>query len=569
MKLKGRALKNHGLLTLLCLLVFLPFTGSVPLFDWDEVNFAECAREMVVTGDYSQVQINFQSFWEKPPLFVWMQALSMKIFGITEFAARFPNAICALLTFNLLFYLGRKLRDENFGLLWVLCYAGSMLPFMYFKSGIIDPWFNLFIFISLTFSRHWVVPGDKGSRPLSPIFTGVFAGLAVLTKGPAAILILGVTLLVSVIRFRSLKKINPFYFLLALLSFLIVGISWFASEYLSGNTQVIKNFIEYQVRLFRTQDSDHGGFLLYHFVVLLIGCLPFSIFMLRNIKPQFGDSVEMKFQKRWMWHFFLVVLILFSIVQTKIIHYSSLCYFPLSFLAAAAICSGISWSGSYLKILKGAGIILSFIVGVLLVAVSFIESYKAVLIASNWIADPFVMDCLKTQVKWQGYEWIAGVLFAIGSIGLFFARHLREIFIRTVILITGIFLTLVLMLPKVEQYSQGPAIDFYKAIKGKNVYVETLGFKSYAQLFYTERQKTFFSSRLQNYLAKSRAELNKSHPNEQYPVSTLICNWMLSDSTANPTIFVCKTNEVAENLVIHPNIKELYRKGGFSFLIKK
>jgi 4-amino-4-deoxy-L-arabinose transferase-like glycosyltransferase len=47
---------------------FIPFLGSVHLFDWDEINFAESAREMIVTGNYSRVQIDFHPFWEKPPL---------------------------------------------------------------------------------------------------------------------------------------------------------------------------------------------------------------------------------------------------------------------------------------------------------------------------------------------------------------------------------------------------------------------------------------------------------------------------------------------------------------------
>ena len=42
---------------------FLPFLGDVHLFDWDEINFAESAREMIVSGNYSKVQINFQGFW--------------------------------------------------------------------------------------------------------------------------------------------------------------------------------------------------------------------------------------------------------------------------------------------------------------------------------------------------------------------------------------------------------------------------------------------------------------------------------------------------------------------------
>ncbi|MFY8107679.1 MAG: ArnT family glycosyltransferase, partial [Bacteroidia bacterium] len=62
-------------------LLFIPFLGSVHLFDWDEINFAESAREMLLTGNYQKVQINFVPFMEKPPLFFWLQVLSMKIFG--------------------------------------------------------------------------------------------------------------------------------------------------------------------------------------------------------------------------------------------------------------------------------------------------------------------------------------------------------------------------------------------------------------------------------------------------------------------------------------------------------
>ena len=128
-------------------LLFFPFLGNVALFDWDEINFAEIAREMIVSGDYLNVQINFQPFWEKPPLFIWMQVLSMKLFGINEFAARFPNAICGIITLIVLYEMGRKLFNARLGMIWALVYAGSILPFFYFKSGIIDPWFNLFIFL--------------------------------------------------------------------------------------------------------------------------------------------------------------------------------------------------------------------------------------------------------------------------------------------------------------------------------------------------------------------------------------------------------------------------------------
>lgn len=61
--------------------------GDVPLYDWDEVNFAECAREMRLSGQYLYAQIGFLPFWEKPPLFFWLQALSMAVWGENAFAA--------------------------------------------------------------------------------------------------------------------------------------------------------------------------------------------------------------------------------------------------------------------------------------------------------------------------------------------------------------------------------------------------------------------------------------------------------------------------------------------------
>ncbi|MFW5822762.1 MAG: ArnT family glycosyltransferase, partial [Tangfeifania sp.] len=185
-------LKIKLFIALAASLLFIPFLGGVHLFDWDEINFAEAAREMIVTGDYLTVQINFQPFWEKPPLFIWMQVLSMKLFGINEFAARFPNAICGIVTLIVLFSIGRKTKNNLFGLLWVLAYAGSLLPFFYFKSGIIDPWFNLFIFLGVYFLMLYADLKDKNKiRNVS--LSATFAGLAILTKGPVGFLLVALT----------------------------------------------------------------------------------------------------------------------------------------------------------------------------------------------------------------------------------------------------------------------------------------------------------------------------------------------------------------------------------------
>jgi len=50
-----------------------------------------------------------------------------------------------------------------------------------------------------------------------------------------------------------------------------------------------------------------------------------------------------------------------------------------------------------------------------------------------------------------------------------------------------LFVYLLAVVPKIERYSQGPAIDFYETLQGKSVYVWPIGFKSYAQYFYAKK----------------------------------------------------------------------------------
>ena len=111
------------LITVFAALLFIPFLGHVHLFDWDEINFAESAREMLLTHHYRTVQINFQPFYEKPPFFIWLQALSMSYFGVNEFAARIPNAIFGIVTMITVYNVGRRYFNKNMGIWWALLFG--------------------------------------------------------------------------------------------------------------------------------------------------------------------------------------------------------------------------------------------------------------------------------------------------------------------------------------------------------------------------------------------------------------------------------------------------------------
>ena len=544
-------LKNSTILLLIAAiaaLFFIPFLGRVHLFDWDEINFAECSREMMKLHDYTRVYIDFKPFWEKPPMFFWMQSTAMKWFGVNEFAARFPNAICGIVTLLVVFSIGRRIYDTRFGILWALAYGGSLFPNMYFKSGIIDPWFNLFTFLSLYYFilYHWKKNGfDKEglTKPLYfyVIWSGVFMGLAVLTKGQVALMVFLLVLGVYLIYNRFKIYFNWGHTLLFLgVSFLVLS-TWYAYETISRGPWFINEFLKYQYRLFTTHDADQEGFLGYHYIVLLVGCFPASILAIPSFfKSKYSSNFDKDF-KKWMIFLFWVVTILFTIVQSRIIHYSSLAWFPVTFLAAYSI---YKWQRQEAVYKKYVGVLLAILGGIisLLILGVAVIGLKVRLLAP-YVDDVFAKANMEADVHWAGWEGIVGILLVVALIvGI---RKLKQSqFDRAAFTLFGamaivVFLASAIIVPKVERYSQGANIDFLIARQGEDCYVHCLGFKSYGDLFYTMKEKP----------------ANPNSYDEQ---------WLISGNIDKPVYFVTKVDR--EQNYKFPQLKELYRKNGFVFL---
>lgn len=560
-----------GFIILVAAVIFIPLIGNSPLFDWDEINFAECAREMVVTGNYSQVQLNYNPFWEKPPFFIWLQAISMNIFGVNEFAARFPNALCGIITLCVIYLVGKKTNSPKFGLAWALVYAGTLLPHFYSKSGIIDPWFNLFIFSSFYFILlHFNNPiGKEGVK--TSVLSGFFLGLAVLTKGPAAIVIVGV-FLGALWGFHRFKKITNLKFLMIFIgSLVLTGFSWFIVESLRGNAHVIKAFIDYQIRLFKTEDSDHGGFLLYHFVVLLIGCFPSSLLLILSFRKSSHDTPFQKHVKLGMLILFFVVLGIFTLVKTKIVHYSSLCYLPLTYLATYSLFKLLSNEFKIKKWFLISFILISLLIGTAFMLMGMIDKFKPWLLESGLIKDDFALGNLQAQVHWQGWEWLIGFLFI-------FVSHLCARFIgkgvhKLLFYLYGFYILFCIaainvFIPKIEQYTQHAAIEFYEAVADKDFYVETSGFKSYAYLFYSKKPAEHNTNPdCLSYMKQNLDEMEQKGYNRLTSFSLAFTNWMQFGNIDKPAVFVCKVNN-AESLLKNRLVKKMYAKNGYVFCVR-
>jgi len=244
---------------------------------------------------------------------------------------------------------------------------------------------------------------------------------------------------------------------------------------------------------------------------------------------------------------FFVVLILFSLVKTKIVHYSSLTYFPITFFAALTISklidAKIQWKSYQTWLLFSIGIIL----GIAFLALPLIG------MNSDWVQqyvrDRFAKENLSAIVHWTGFEFSVGVIFLLTIVSTYIAMKKKKIFPAITFLLVGstisVSLFLPLVAPKIEAYSQKSAIDFYQSLKDSNCYVEVYGFKSYADLFYTQKKKWQTSS-----------------PN--YEKSGLTFEqWLLYRNIDRPVYFVSKITNT--DLFAVPGMKLQYSKNGFLF----
>lgn len=532
-----RSNKNAILFFVLISSFFFIGNNHVHLFDWDEINFAESSREMLASSNFLKVQINFTSFWEKPPLFFWMQVASMKLFGINEFAARFPNALFGFFYLITFYFIGKHHFSAKFGLTWALLFFSSLLPHLYFKSGIIDPVFNFFIFLSIYFMIISFNSEHRNYAWLS-MLSGIFSGLSVLTKGPVGFLLLALTFAAYIVikRFKILPNFRSI--LLFIFGFVIPLSIWVGIEYYSNGWDILIQFIEYQLELFSSNVAGHEQPFYYHFVVVFFGCFPISIFALPLF---FKKDAQIPYDlKTWMLCLFWVVMILFSITTTKIIHYSSLTYIPLSFIAALYFYRSKMKELKFSKLILNLFLVTGILMGLIITLLPVILINKELIIP--YINDPFAVDSLRTSLNWSGFEFLIG-LFFIACVILTYLALKKNNFnkaLATMAISMGITLLSILffILPQIEEFTQGPVIRFYQKLKGTDCYVESFGYKSYAQYFYFSQPSGLSENR------KDR-------------------EWLLTGDVDKLVFLVSKsTNSELNN---YPNFKLIKTEGGFNF----
>jgi 4-amino-4-deoxy-L-arabinose transferase-like glycosyltransferase len=191
----GEKVPSSWVLALAVLLILYLFTCGVPkLFDQIDGQYAGAAREMMERGDWLTPTQNGVPRLQKPPLVYWCEVLSMRVFGVNEFGARFPVALATVGWFLATGLLARRVVGT-----WTAGLAGALTLAMFtgtfFFTHLVMP--EAFFSCFLTWS-FWALlkaaqitggPERNGEVDRRLMVAWFFIALSTLSKGIHGLLI--------------------------------------------------------------------------------------------------------------------------------------------------------------------------------------------------------------------------------------------------------------------------------------------------------------------------------------------------------------------------------------------
>jgi 4-amino-4-deoxy-L-arabinose transferase-like glycosyltransferase len=347
---------NYALLFFGCLAFHIIGTWNIPLIDRDEPRFAEASREMIERGDYIVPRFNNQLRLDKPPLAYWAQIASYRIFGESDFAARFPSAIAAALIAMSILAWGRQLGGARVGWWAAIIFTLSLQIFFHAKAAVADMWLVLFVTLAHWAGYELLFQGTAASKPpwaiwKSPFLVFYFSlALGFLAKGPIAW-----TPLLTIAAFKYFSRdvgvAQRFKFARGILLMLAIVALWGLPALIQTHGEFLRIGIGRHVigRSFSAMES-HGSnslwiyllLLPFYFVTIFASFFPWSIKLPALTKKLWRDRDKSRLRENGYGgqvDIYLlcgagVIFIIFTLIKTKLPHYT-LPAFPLLALLAA------------------------------------------------------------------------------------------------------------------------------------------------------------------------------------------------------------------------------------------
>lgn len=334
--------KNYArdcvLLSILLGLFFSLLLGSRPLFIPDEGRYAEIARAMLERGDWITPYLNGIKYFEKPPLFYWLGAMSLSAFGVNLWAIRSVNALFAIICCIATYITTRRLYGRDAGWLASGILATSLLFFVMAHMVSLDMPLTTLLSISL----YSVVLASRqnylsNKQRYLCLIAAAAAGLAVLTKGLVGIVFPIAITGLWILLMNEWRFIKQFYWFGALIIFSCIVLPWHIAISIKHPEFFYFYFIEQQFLRYTTEGIGHTQQFWFFIPVFLLGFAPWIMFLPQTILFHLPLSWHLRRTYQTQL-FFLIwaifVFVFFSFSASKLIPYILPMFPPIAILVA-------------------------------------------------------------------------------------------------------------------------------------------------------------------------------------------------------------------------------------------
>ncbi len=398
------------LFTSVCLCLFLADLGGRDLWDIDEGMNAAIARTMLSTGEWITPTFNGQAFLDKPPLFNWMTAASFSVFGLSEFAARLPSALCGLGTVLLTFLIGRKVYSATSAALASIILATSLYFLALARVVQYDVPFTFFTTLVMYF---YVAASSADRIRLPSIGICAAAAFAVLIKGPLGVVIPGLAIAGHLLLTRGLSMIPRLLNPVAILVFVLIAAPWYVLME-RANPGYLHYFILQQhvanlLGSASTAVARHPEPFYFYLAAMVLALLPWSLTLPQSI---YGALKNRESEGNNMSLFFVIwvlgTLLLLSVAASKLSNY------VLPILPAAALILGRYWARLLSMYASRRKPDLVVVLGIAAVVLGTLAIYAI-------LAEPWIDWETQLGIRWSDAECFIVAFSSLFSVALIFA----------------------------------------------------------------------------------------------------------------------------------------------------
>lgn len=365
-KLENSSTKFSLVVGIAVLILYSIGIASYPLVDPDEPVYGQVAKEMATGGGWLTPHYEGKDWFDKPPLYYWLSGICACELGPnSEAASRLPSVIFGAGLVLLVLGVASREFGRRAGLFSALAIGTCIQQIVLAHSAVTDMTFVFFLTSAVFAYRRWFLAEGR-ARIGWAVAAGLLGGLATLTKGPVAPVLLFTAFLIDLWIAGRLKRLYSCDVLAGIASLIVVALPWYLVMYVLHRDEFVQGFLVANniTRFLRPEHaSQTGNWTSYfrNFGVLLLFFFPWSGFLPQAIKFGWRRNDCLRLCTIWA----TVVFVFFSISKTQLVTY----IFPL--YPAAAILIGYLWSSAAsgdskaLRSIRG-GLVFNCVIGLLL-----------------------------------------------------------------------------------------------------------------------------------------------------------------------------------------------------------